>query len=578
MEEVKAANDSMKMLSAIACLAVDEDDLPIADSMQQAILSEQRSRLLKAKPDMIDAEMRLLHDEAKRPRDAVMEVNCPASTFKDHYLAVDSGLARAEWLLSQPGFGKPDRGYVQVWRDRLAWILGGHEASTAAPAGAISTKGRLLINGQPACMVRVVFMRSQPGLISGGGYQSFVSGLDTVLGPDIPPLPDNEFYTAMTDALGNFQMKMKPGGPYSFVALPVQRAASRLETAAVVVRDTTQYQTNVGWTLPSLPIEQDLGAIAINLNFSDKTSRPLLDIRSFYKTPTVFRGDRIEFPIRLANRGTLPLKVTRIKTDCGCSAVYSQSGVDTPVTLPVTLEPSQSIVWYMAVKTDTTTPLGATSKAILFTTNDPLAPNSRMEVHFVTDEVVRLEPSLLRFHVEDKAVTQTVRLITEVSPPPKIKNVSRDSTSPVSVEVAADGQSAIVTVDPAKLPKDQPSYSQELTLPLEGKSISPLTLPVYCRRSDSLLAEPPSFNFGLVRRGTKVKRMVKLMSPENAGNVKSLQAVEEQLNVVTFQPRDNGLEIEMEIMGKGPDILRITLGGHSETHVDLPVKWRLADE
>lgn len=578
-----------QVLQSIAQLAVIKNDLSLADALQRKFLANKRVQLLDQNPNLVHAEFELLADETKRPRDAVMEINYPAGLCNVHYLAAEDGLTRADWLLSQSSgqFGNPDRGYVKGWRDRIAWILG--EPRIWMPPNkhnddTVSVHGRVLIDGEPAQMVRVAFLKPQANLVSGGGYRTFIHGLD-VLASGVVPFPDSDFYDAMTDGSGKFYMRIKPGGPYSFVALPVQRAVTQIVGTSIEVRNTDCFRKNLGWYVQQIPKSQDLGTIEITLKRQgEKISRPVVGIMSLQRVPIAKRGDKLLFPFRVANYGGRLLKISGVKADCVCSTVHGESGIKDTIKFPMILKPSESVQWNTTVSTNSGMSLGDHSKSLLLLTDDPLELYRRIDFRFTLTDYVKFEPSILRFQLasSQKILCQTVRLVSNLSPRPQIKNISLDKSLPVKIEVAADGTSAVVTLDPTKLPPGKLSYYHEINLPVliggKEQSLSPIV--IYCRMTDFPI-EPTSFNFHRVQRGTIFKRLIKFSSASDFERFQSVESLTANMRVDSYDKVNEEIEIRFEILDDGPGTLRMKLREKQANpeieplFIDIPIEWCL---
>ncbi len=582
-----------QILWVIAKLAARENDLPLADAFERKLLAEKRRRLLEQDPSIVNAEVALLGDETRRPRDAVIEINYPASVSKVHYLAAADGLARADLLLAQSPsqFGAPDRRHVQGWRDRMAWILGEPRmgVSPMEQADAVSVSGRVLIDGEPARLIRVALLKAQPHLVSGGGYRTFIHGLD-VFASGVVSVPDSDFYDAMTDGSGRFEMKIKPGGPYSFVALPVQRAVTRIEGASVQVRHTDCFRKNLGWNVKHTQEPQDLGTIEITwIQPGEKPPHPVTDIMTPQQPSTAQRGEELLFPFRVANLGGHPLEISGMKADCLCSTIHGESGVKDTIKFPVTLKPSESVQWNVTVRTNSGMAIGDHTKSILLLANDPLEAYSRIDFRFSVSEQVSFEPSVLRFQLAQghEVLEQTVRLVSSLSPHPKIGDPSTDESLPVTVEVANDGASAVVTVDPARLPTGRSSYYYELNLPVlvNGNELLSSPVVVFCRRAD-VLVEPTFFDLHRVRQGTMFERSVSLSSEHDLERFESIESLNSHIRVDSYKKVDGKIEIRFEISDAGPGTLRVNLRKlripakseqRSVPFIDIPIKWQLAE-
>jgi hypothetical protein len=573
--QLRTRSDQLKFAAELYETALKAGDLPIADLFQRQFLSVQRIEAIAAGMTPVRAEMQALRGDAKRPRDVLVELGYPATAIKTRYLATESAIVRSRWLLAQGDLSKTDRERIQPWHDRVAWILG-TSADKEKRDAPVTIVGRLTHSGAPMPFVRVAFMKPVPELLSGGGYQSFINGLDTVLGIDVPKLPDDHFWCGLTDAAGDFKIQVAPGGPYAMVVLAVQRAAGNIDTAGLRVPDNSALKQNIGLIVPDGSASIDTGVIDVSMKMRSTWSQPLLDARSLSTLPMVIRGNSAEIPILIANRGTSPLEITRIRTDCGCSAVSLLPKSSVPAALPITIGANETVVGYMTIKTNTTMPLGLLSKALIISSTSSLESDCRVECHSILTDEFEWSQSVLRFALGEKTPSQTVQLKSKTAPAPLLKQPASDPNSPLLFAVSADKRSVVVSIDPSKLPRSKPLFFSEFQFQLEGRTdfVPPLT--IYARHSKGAYTEPEAFNFGAVKNNATIKRTIKLIALEKA-EVQSVESLNKNSRIVGYDLKSDSLTVELQVVSAGPDAIRITLNDSSRTVIEIPLKWKLVE-
>lgn len=554
-------------------------DFPLADAILWQILSREKDQLSSSGTEPVTAEMKLLRGDARRPRDALVEANYPANVFKARYLAAESGMSRAAWLLDQPNLPKPDRENVQAWHDRMTWILGPDPQVKASARPDLKTvTGTLVCANFPLAFTRIAVMKPRAELLSGGGYRSFLNGLDTIVSKDIPPLPPmEELAWDRTNSTGRFRLQLPAGGPYAIVIVAARRAAGTVKSAVLLPGADSPLRPNEGLTIAPDATSVDLGVLELRLQRESDWNPPLLDVRAFGQSAPVIRGEPITLPVRITNAGSRPLVISRLRTDCGCSAVTPNPQTTTSIALPAELKPDETATWYMTVRTNAAMPLGTNSKSILMATSDPLSPDVRVECRFRLTDLVEWDPPLIRMTLNESS-PQIARLKSSRDLAPRIKSVREVRAASLDVAILPDQRSLSIKARPDRSPGNGASAYVELMVELEGTSVFVPPLPVYLRDPDGAGASPASFNFGLVRPGTVIRRSVTILAAPAPLRIKSVTTVHNHARVTKSGVDSQRLEIELECRDGTGDTLRVELDDSSRTTIDVPLKWKLAND
>lgn len=132
-----------------------------------------------------------------------------------------------------------------------------------------------------------------------------------------------------------------------------------------------------------------------------------------------FKGQKAEHTLTVKNVGNDTLKITEVKTQCGCTATMMSDKV---------LAPSQE--GKLSITFDTHAYMGKVTKQVYLTSNDPAAPRTTIQFTANVMEVLTVSPQMIVFDsaVAGHSMTKTVTL-TNPSQKTAIKILSVDANS-----------------------------------------------------------------------------------------------------------------------------------------------------
>lgn len=133
-----------------------------------------------------------------------------------------------------------------------------------------------------------------------------------------------------------------------------------------------QFTTNDAfYPTKDLGISVELVQSFDHLTAKDLRKAPVLEYdKTFHEFGTMKEGSTKTASFKVTNKGKTPLKIVKIKTNCGCTVV---SGYDTEVPKGGSTE--------LKITFDSVFKSGSQTKAVTIYTNDPKNPQSKLTVH-----------------------------------------------------------------------------------------------------------------------------------------------------------------------------------------------------
>jgi len=463
---------------------------------------------------------------------------------------------------------------------RVAWIQDPlADASESTPTlddRRCLIKGRVSVDGRPAVGARLLWYQAHPRILAGGGYQSFLSALDTMYQNDFVPLP-SEAAAGTCDHEGRFVIPVKPGGPYVMSLLYQQRAVNEITGVTMRMADSPWLTRELGWTFPA-DGEFDVGELAASTIGSPLPDRPVLDVPEYIQLGTHRRGQAWTSHLRIANLGTKPLTISAGKTDCGCSQLFADAK-QTPLGFPLRIAPGGSLPVFIKVSTTPLFPRGRVSKRLLLTTDDPLRQAAMATMLFTLNDPFAMQPDVVQLDIQaDQNAAQGEAFLTGAE---DVTITKVDLPRPgMSVEILPGGRSLRVTATPAAFVDQQNSFRVEASIHLTGTTSGPITMPITMPIQGTILGRPairPSrLAFGEVRQGTRLKRHLTLTGVPADSVISQVTTTDKGITVL--HATINGIQTELELEVTGPDSgnsrLSVTVKTPACT-LTIPITWTL---
>jgi len=293
--------------------------------------------------------MSLLREDINVPLDEVVEVHCPTGQYKVKYINMAEAANNADWIVRTSSLVDIDRQNVAEWVGRVRWLLGASSVESNSDRAVRTIKGRLLLHGHPVPFARVAMIGENAGFIGiGGGYRSYINGLDVVQG--IYDLPEN-CYASVTAIDGTFQIPVRAGGPYEFVAFLVNSATTRMEGITIksgVLKEDVPYK---GWMVGDVET-RDLGDLNCVIEHRKAKKLPRAEVYAYVDKEAYARGSLVEAHFRVRNAGEAELAIEKIVTSCSCSKIrLCDKGQKLDIQWPLHLNAKDGVVLCMTITT-----------------------------------------------------------------------------------------------------------------------------------------------------------------------------------------------------------------------------------
>ncbi len=200
---------------------------------------------------------------------------------------------------------------------------------------------------------------------------------------------------------------------------------------------------------------------------------PKMDFEStVYDFGEVYQGDKVRHVFEFVNVGQDVLKIDRVRSSCGCTAVLVSEK---------SLPPGSK--GEIQANFDSTRFRGAVKKTIYLYSNDPVVPVMQLHIKGKVVEVVAIEPSRVNFGniAADKSLAAKVTLRNQGESPlslGKPTTTAKELQAEMDEVTLAKGEQT--TVDLLLSPKPGRSrFSGYVIIPAVGAPKNELRIPVY---------------------------------------------------------------------------------------------------
>lgn len=524
-----------------------------------------------------DAPALRLYEQVHVPRNLLLDVVLTSNhRWASKLVDVEQVRHLAEGLLSSPGLSPLDRANLTAWQHRVAWIQD-PLPEDAPPAPTHQERpcvimGRITVDGRPAVGSRVLAYLAFPRILAGGGFASFISGVDAISLDAIVPLPP-EAAAGRCDHDGRFAIPVEQGGPYVLSLIYQQRAVNAITDVDVRVGKTPWMTWERGLNLHQAG-DFDLGDIAVTTTGSAPLPRPVLDVPDVIHLGIQRRGQAWMSHLRLANLGAKPLTIFAGKTDCGCSQLFADAK-ETPLTFPLRIAPGEGLPVFVKVTTTRLFPRGHISKRLLLTTDDPLRPASLTTLLFTLDDPFSMQPDVVR--VEILADQHAGHGDAFLAGADEVTITKVDVPQPgVVAEILPGNRSVRITATSAAFPEGLNSFRGEARIELAGTITGPITMPFEGTILGRPAVKPARLAFGAVRHGIRLKRRLTITGVTADTVIRQVACADEGIAIISATITGPQVDLELEIVGPGSGTSRLTVTASSPVGIlTIPITWTL---
>jgi hypothetical protein len=186
----------------------------------------------------------------------------------------------------------------------------------------------------------------------------------------------------------------------------------------------------------------------------------------------VFQGEKVPHVFEFTNAGDETLKIDRVRSSCGCTAVLVSEKI---------IQPGEK--GEIQTSFDSNRFRGDVKKTIYLYSNDPVRPTMQFQLGGKVLEIVSIEPAQINFGtvVPGKAVTSTVLLHNQGTKPltlGKPHSTAAELVAKLPGSSFASGDE--VTLELKLTPKPgQDRFSGYVLVPVAGVPKNELRIPVY---------------------------------------------------------------------------------------------------
>ena len=191
----------------------------------------------------------------------------------------------------------------------------------------------------------------------------------------------------------------------------------------------------------------------------------------------VFQGEKVPHVFKFTNTGDEILKIDRVRSSCGCTAVLLSEK---------TIPPGES--GEIKANFDSSRFRGDVSKTIYVYSNDPVKPTRQLYVKGTVREKVTVNPSQINFGqvVAKQEVTSRVTLKNQVEKPMQVGKAKATAAELlVKMQPQTLAQGDTLAIELAYTPKPGVKrFSGYVLVPVQGIPRNELRIPVYATIND----------------------------------------------------------------------------------------------
>lgn len=275
---------------------------------------------------------------------------------------------------------------------------------------------------------------------------------------------------------------------------------------------------------------------------------PILYIeKTDYSAGKVIEGQVIRHTFLVQNRGTAPLEIRRVETDCSCTRTHFDSLV------------APGMNTYLRVVFKTAGQAGDREKTLVIHSNDPVQGRKTLKIRTQILKAVIVSPDRVSFKGEPGKV-QTKEIMIHAPDNKPFNLTFKESRLPDDVGVAYEKKGNAWQIY-IRCKGEKSGTSRGRVFFTTDIPYRPLvTIPVYVRLQDSLSPVPGSLNFGKIRLSSYTgkatplpERSVNIRTSGQSFKIENLRFIEER---TWPEPAARLFKIKQENL---PNVLRITL-------------------
>jgi hypothetical protein len=263
-----------------------------------------------------------------------------------------------------------------------------------------------------------------------------------------------------------------------------------------------------------------------------------------YDFGTVEQGEKVMHLFRFTNKGQQDLRIERVKTTCGCTAVVLSVDL---------IKPGEEGT--VSTTFDTTRYTGEKVRTVTVYSNDPVHPVTTLTLQGEITQDITAEPTQLYLGRvrRGEEVTRTVEIFYNAEKPVTIVKV--ENTNPavyVRVEEIRGekrrGKKLIVTLT-KKAPLGR--LNDQITVTTTSEKQPVLNIPVFGSVEGDMLVLPPQVSFGVLRSGQDKAQEVRIKN--RAAKPVHILRVESSTTAVApeFSAIEDGQEYRLVLKAKG---------------------------
>lgn len=299
-----------------------------------------------------------------------------------------------------------------------------------------------------------------------------------------------------------------------------------------------------------------------------------------YDFGKIYRGMKIEHIFKFTNKGVDDLKIEKVRSSCGCTAVMLSSKVIAPGKtgeVKATFN-SQSFT-------------GSVKKKITVYSNDPDTPKLPLSIFGEVDEEVIVNPKRIDFSKVSHDTSFVQKITIKPSKDFKLKIEKFESTNPiVKVELKEDEENGYILE--ATIPENT-SFGRidgSVIIHTNSKNQSKITVPFYGEVIGDFSIYPPKLSCGIVVKRREMvfpvyvvsyKEGIKVERVEIDPAVFDIDITETKIN--STKNKKNTYKISVILKKDAPDgvfdqNLKIYTNSKVQPIIEIPVKGEIRNE
>jgi hypothetical protein len=274
-----------------------------------------------------------------------------------------------------------------------------------------------------------------------------------------------------------------------------------------------------------------------NLYAADKvkTAGPVIFIeQEIFTTQRIIEGQDVVHTFMVLNRGTAPLHILNVRSDCNCTTVQFDRTVPADGKGKITL------------KIDTTGSRGKIIRRSTVLSDDPKTPVRHIEIHLTITPVISIEPSRVTMYgFPEQALSKEVLIRSNIEKPLELKEKQLTIPSKIKYRMTTLRETHSYVVTFQNLIKEPEVYRGRLILETNFPERPVIVVPIFCKILDDIQVTPNTVDFGCIRKDHFLKTIGK-KAHTNKHFLERLPKLEKE--IIVCDNRKNNFKIRrMEI-------------------------------